>query len=220
MSIPTTASQDPVQIPQTGGSDYSYVSEDERSHKRRRHKFVARLTKENLDKLDSLSTGVNTSVDMNPTSDTGSPVATTPEAIRKRPSSRQTSTSDVIQDTASTHSHKSTVPISLYRYEILDRVRMCIAPLPPPDDIQVIMDEIFTREITTTRREEIVDVAKTVSRKFADVLLGAHREDDLLEPLYTAIESINKDGAFKILRKAGTVLRFNSSTYFFVLNWF
>ena len=79
------------------------------------------------------------------------------------------------------------------------------------------MNIIFKREILERRKEEIVDIAKRTSQTFADVLLGANREDDLIEPLVDALKSMDKDGTFTFPRKAGILLPFDLSTHVYIL---
>ena len=68
------------------------------------------------------------------------------------------------------------------------------------------MDVIFEREIPEKRRKEIFEIARETSQSFINNLLGAHREDDLVELVYEALHMMHRDETFDFPRKAGTVL--------------
>lgn len=133
------------------------------------------------------------------------PSVIVPDRVRKRALSRQSSFSDLNEDTASLRSQKSFVSNTFYRYHILYQARINIRPEPPPMDIQAQMDVIFEREITEKRRREISDIAKKTSQSFIKNLQGAHGEDDLVEPIYEALRMMHKDQTFSFPRKAGIV---------------
>ena len=188
--IPAAASQDLVGVWQTNGKKRRHDSEDKHSYKRRRESVPeSQLSEDNLKKLErEMDPGV-----------------TVPDRVRKRAPSRQTSFSDLNQDTASQRSQKLSVSNSFYRYHILDQARIYIRPEPPPMDIQAQMDVIFSREILETRRREISGIAKKISQSFINNLRGAHREDDLVELIYEALRMMYKDETFDFPRKAGIV---------------
>lgn len=131
---------------------------------------------------------------------------TTSDRGRKRAPSRQASLSDLIQDTASVRSQKSSLSNSFYRYHTLKYYKIYILPEPPPIGIQPQLNFIFKRESSKERRREISGIAKKISQKFMNNLRGAHREDDLVELIHEAFREISKDEVFDCPRKAGTVL--------------
>lgn len=201
-SVPTETSQDLVGVWQSRGDKRSYNSEDKHSYKRRPGSVPeSQLSEENLKKLERVLEKLERG-----TSDEMEPGVTIRDRVRKRAPSRQASSSDLNQDTASLRSQKSSVSNSFYRYHILDQARIHVRPEPPPTDIQAQMDVIFEREIPEERRREISDIAKKISQGFINNLRGAHREDDLVELIYEALRMMHKDEIFNFPRKAGIVL--------------
>lgn len=201
VSVPAAASQDLVGVWQTKGKRRRHDFEDKPSYKRRRGSVSeSQLSEDNLKKLerDLEQLERETPKEMDPG-------VTVLDRVRKRAPSRQTSFSDLNQDTASQRSQKSSVSNSFYRYHILDQARIYIRPEPPPMDIQAQMDVIFSREISETRKREISGVAKKISQSFINNLRGAHREDDLVELVYEALRMMYKDETFDFPRKAGIV---------------
>ena len=140
------------------------------------------------------------------------PVATPLERVRKRGPSRQTSCSD-LNDAASTRSQRSAGSLKFYRYNVLARARVYIHSEYPPAEIQALLDVIFTREITKTRRREISRIAKETAKEFSNKTRGAHRENDLIEALYDAFCEMFPDKKFNCPRKAGMVLLSGSGVY-------
>jgi hypothetical protein len=124
---------------------------------------------------------------------------------RKRAISRQTSFSDMNQDTASVRSQKSTSNAS-YRYNVLESAGMYIRPEPPPKKIQPQLDVIFKHKISDKRRGEISTIADEISQKFIKKTRGAYREDDLVEIFDDAFSDMFDTEIFTWPRKAGTVL--------------
>lgn len=139
-----------------------------------------------------------------PNSNQMEPYVTALERVRKRPLSRQESSSDLYQDTASAGSQRSSILNSVYRYEILAQFRIFVRPEPPPNNIQAQMDLIFAPNIPENRAREISGIAKQVSQKFIHKLRGAEREDDFVELVYDAIRMMHADETFESARKAGT----------------
>lgn len=207
VSLSAVATQDLIGISQARGRKPPHGSKNKRSRERRQRLVQGPklpLNKENLRKLQSLTE----SDVLNKMSSTG----TNSDRTRKRAPSQRTSASEINQDSASLRSQKSAISNTNYRYEILGRARIYIHPIPPPKNIQSKMNTIFKREILKERKDEIVDIAKTTSRNFADVLLGANREDDLLEPFHDALRSMDRDGVFNFPRKAGGEPPFHLAT--------
>lgn len=79
------------------------------------------------------------------------------DQVRKRAPSRQTSISDLNQNTVS---QKSSVSNTFYRYHILDRVRIFVRSETSSMDIQVLTSAIFKHEIPAKRASEISGIAK------------------------------------------------------------
>ena len=129
-----------------------------------------------------------------------------PDQMQKRALSRQTSLSNLNQDTASQRSQASSISNSFYRYHILDRAKVYIHPELPPPEIQVQMNAIFNREIPEERRRAISDIAKETSQNFIINLRAAHREDDLVELIYDALRMMHKDDTLQFARKEGIAL--------------
>ena len=177
------------------GSKGPYDSEEEHSNKQRRGSVSeSRLSKKNLKRLQRDLEGL----------ERRKPEEMDPLAqAQERTPSRQTSSSDLNQDTASVRSQKSAVSNSVYRYRILQQARIYVRPEPPPSNIQTQMDIIFKLEIPEERRREISGIAQRTSQQFILNLRGAHREDDLVELVYDALRMINTDQTFAFVRKAG-----------------
>ena len=120
--------------------------------------------------------------------------------------SRKTSNSDLSWDAQSLRSQKTNVSITLYRYGVLNQAKIYILPISPPKEIQLRIDGIFKHQLSTKRKAEISDIAKTTAQQFAEALLGANREDDLTEPLQIAIKAMDTGGLLGIPRKAGNLV--------------
>ena len=205
--ISAAASQNPVGVSQTRGEEQPYDSEDKRSCKQRPGSVPeSQLSKENLKKLEeeleTLERGTLSEMD---------PAVTIPDRGRKRAPSRQASSSDLYQDTASLPTQKPSVSNSFYRYNILARARIYVHPEPPPKDIQAQIDIIFKRAIPEQRRREISGKAETISQQFIANLRAARREDDLVEIVYKALDTMDRDMAFAFQRKTGIVLSLTKS---------
>ena len=199
------ASGDEVGVGQTKGQKRPYDSEEEHSSKRSQGSVSkSQLSKKNLKRLqrDLEKRKRNTPEEIDP-------FVTIPAWAPKRTPSRQTSSSDLNQDTASVRSQKSAVSNSLYRYRILQQARIYVRPEPPPSNIQSQMDLIFKLEIPEERRREISGIAQRTSQQFILNLRGAHREDDLVELVYDALRMIHTDQTFAFVRKAGILPTLN-----------
>ncbi|KAL8726714.1 MAG: hypothetical protein Q9166_006541 [cf. Caloplaca sp. 2 TL-2023] len=125
----------------------------------------------------------------------------------KRSRSR-TSTTEISDDnttTVSTSTHKSSISLSNYRLITLDRQRIVFEHGHIYEHVQTRLDSIFQSPVSEDDEREVTSIAKSLCDDFADVLKAACREDDSVELIYRALESINKNllgQAFAIRRKA------------------
>ena len=200
-SLSATNSQDRVDVWQCRGKERPPSSEDRHSYKRRRGSVLeSQLSEENLKKLErgleKFERGTPSEMDSG---------VTVPYRVRKRTPSRQASSSDLNQATASQRSQESSVSNSFYRYHILDQARIYIRPEPPPKDIQAQIDVIFEREIPEKRRRKISNIARKTSQKFIENLRGAHGQDDLVGLVYQALKMMHEDETFSFVRKGGSI---------------
>ena len=198
-AIPSVAFGDPVGVWPTKGQKRPFDSEGEHSSKRRRpSESESRLSKKNLKRLqrDLERLERRTPEEMDPS-------VTAPSRAKKRTASRQPSSSDLNQDTASVRSQKSAVSNSVYRYHTLEQARIYVRPEPPPSNIQTRMDIVFKLELPEERKREISRVAQETSQQFILNLRGANREDDLVELVHDAFRMMYKDQTFAFVRKAG-----------------
>ena len=75
-----------------------------------------------------------------------------------------------------------------------------------PEHLQTRLDSIFQSLISEDDKREVTSIAKSLCDDFADVLKAACREDDSVELIYHALESMNKKllgQSFAVRRKAG-----------------
>ena len=199
---PSLASPNLTGLPLIRGRKRGYVSEDEcpRKQLRRDRQSVSEssrsLTKANLENFDRLA-GSETSDGMNPAaSETG--------ARKRRSSSRQSSTGDMNQETASVQSQKSSYTAAHYRWVTLSNARILIRPESLPDDIQTRINAVIHRRISEERKCELSRIAEDLCNDFIDVLNGASREDDCVEPIHRALSSMDSSNRkFNFPRKAG-----------------
>ncbi|KAL8724243.1 MAG: hypothetical protein Q9166_008060, partial [cf. Caloplaca sp. 2 TL-2023] len=164
-------------------------SEDDCSSKRRRRdsetvvKSVQKLSKTNLEEHDR-QTKSETSM-----------------GRRKRNLSRQTSTADMSQDTASVSSQKSSTYAN-YRWINLDSARIYAENGPVPTDIQTRVDTIIQPTLSKPKEEELSTISTTFCNDFVDVIKGASREDDSVEPIHAALTSLDSGKKFLFPRKS------------------
>ncbi|KAL8698695.1 MAG: hypothetical protein Q9201_006430 [Fulgogasparrea decipioides] len=195
-TAPATISQELVSVLQTPANKRRRDSEDKLPDKRHRQSVTkSDLSEENLKKLQ-------TQLEQSKEMDTG---VTAADRVRKRgATSQQPSFSEPNLETAtpSVRSQKSASSLKFYRYHILQRARIHIHCEYPPFEIQGLLDAIFTRKISQERRREISDIAKETAQKFSSKTRGAHREDDLIEALNTAFDTMFPKELFNCPRKA------------------
>lgn len=128
---------------------------------------------------------------------------------KRRIMSRQLSFSDLNLETltVSTSSPKSPSSPKFYRYDVLQRAGVFVLGGPPSPEIQVLLDDIFGRQVSQERRSEIALIASRAAHKFISKARGAHGEDDLVEALYVnAFCEMFPHDMFNCPRKAGMVL--------------
>lgn len=126
---------------------------------------------------------------------------------RSRSRSSRTDFSEDNNTIVSASTHKSSLSLSNYRLINLDRRRIVFEHGPLPEEVQARLDSVLQSRISEDDRREITIIAKSLCEDFPDVLRAACREDDSMELIYRALDSINKillDQDFAIRRKAGT----------------
>ena len=121
---------------------------------------------------------------------------------RKRTLSTRSSVADMSQEVASVSSQKAT-SLANYRWRNLDYARIVVEDEPIPENIESRVDAIIQPEISTEWKSELVRITETFCNDFIDVLKGASREDDSVEPIHRALTSIDTKNEFMFPRKAG-----------------
>ncbi|KAL8902913.1 MAG: hypothetical protein Q9207_004281 [Kuettlingeria erythrocarpa] len=119
----------------------------------------------------------------------------------KRTLSRRTSTADMSQDTASVSSQKSS-SFANYRWITLDSARVYAENGPVPKNIQTRVDAIIQPTIYKSKEKELSTISTTFCNEFVDVMKGASREDDSVEPIHTALTSLDSGKKFLFPRKS------------------
>lgn len=120
----------------------------------------------------------------------------------KRTLSRRTSTADMSQDAASVSSQKSSTYAN-YRWINLDSARIFAENRPVPQNIQNRVDAIIQPTLSERKEKELSTISNTFCNNFVDVLKGASREDDSIEPIHTALTSLDSGKKFLFPRKSG-----------------
>ncbi len=132
------------------------------------------------------------------------PGGTVPGRVPKRALSRQASSSDLYQDTASLRTQKTSVSNIFYRYHTLVKARIYIRPEPPPMTFKPRW--MSSSRVRSLRKREISGIAKKTSQHFINKLRGAHREDNLINLVHKALFMMHKGETFDFSKKAGIVL--------------
>ncbi|KIX97523.1 uncharacterized protein Z520_06975 [Fonsecaea multimorphosa CBS 102226] len=160
-------------------------SQRERPDKRRREgpSSVAELAPskdllnwKNLEKLNS-ETALETSDDM---------------TDKKRTLSRRSSTADMNQDASSVSSQKTSLSLSDYRLNSLDRARIIFRHRGIPEPLKHRVNAILQPELDKEKETLIYSIADDLCDDFPDVLEVASREDDCVELIYQALEAMNR----------------------------
>lgn len=120
----------------------------------------------------------------------------------KRSLSRRTSTADISQDAASVSSQKSSTYAN-YRWTYLDFARIYVENGPIPENIQKRVDAILQPKLSEQRQNELSVISDTFCNDFVDVMKAASREDDSVEPIHSALRSLDSGKKFIFPRKAG-----------------
>ena len=220
--IPLETHQEPsvhssilTDLPPTRGQKRGYVSENQclRKKLRRDQQSVSEpgqpLTRANLKKFNKL-VGSGTSDGMDPP-------ASEKGARKRRSSSRQSSTADMDQETASVQSQRSSYTAAHYRWVNLSNVRIFIRPGSLPEEIRPRVNAVIQRRISEERKCELSHIAGNLCKDFLHVLNGASREDDCVEPIHRALSSMDSSGKFNFPRKAGIVTPSPISVYIIML---
>ena len=122
---------------------------------------------------------------------------------KKRSISLRASTADMDQDTTSISTQKSST-LADYRWKNLDYARIFVENAPLPQNILTRVNTIIQPKIDDTRKNELSLISEAFCDEFVDVMLGAFREDDSVEPIHTALKSMDKGKKFLFPRKTGT----------------
>ncbi|MCJ1347797.1 hypothetical protein MMC31_006026 [Peltigera leucophlebia] len=122
---------------------------------------------------------------------------------RKRTLSTRSSVADVNQEVASVSSQKAT-SLANYRWKNLDYARIVVEDEPIPENVESRVNAIIRPEISKGWESELARITETFCNDFIDVLKGASREDDSVEPIHHALTSIDRKSEFMFPRKAGT----------------
>ena len=120
----------------------------------------------------------------------------------KRTLSRRTSTADMSQDAASVSSQKSSTYAN-YRWINLDSARIYAENGPVPKNIQTLVDAIIQPTLSKQQEKELSAITNTSCKDFVDVMKGASREDDSVEPIHAALTSLDSGKKFLFPRKSG-----------------
>ena len=74
---------------------------------------------------------------------------------------------------------------------------------PVPKDVQTRVDAIIQPKLSKQRLNELSAISNTFCNDFVDVMKGASREDDSVEPIHAALTSLNSAKKFLFPRKSG-----------------
>ena len=190
---PSSASQALTDSLQPRGQKRGGEFEDERSQKRRRENSkpgvetqpYKRLNKKDLEEL-------NRQTASGPSNGMG----------EKRSRSRRSSTTEMTQETTSISSQKSSFSNSDYRLISLKRVRIVVQHRGLPKTLQSRIDRFVQHETSAERKSDLFSTTDNLCNGFPNVLEVASREDDAVELILHALESINSE-IFAFRRKAG-----------------
>lgn len=74
---------------------------------------------------------------------------------------------------------------------------------PLLEEIKPRIDAVIQLKVSNERKVELSSIAERLCGQFIDVLSGASREDDCVEPIYQALSAMEKGGNFNFPRKVG-----------------
>ena len=129
-------------------------------------------------------------------------------AEKKRTLSRQSSISEMSQGIASVSSQKTSLSLANYRLNSLDKARIVFQHRGIPEHLEHRVSAIIQPELDEEKETLVFSVADDLSNGFPKVLEVACREDDNVELIYQAMETMNRKlfgEAFAFRRKAGRV---------------
>lgn len=129
-------------------------------------------------------------------------------AEKKRTLSRRSSIAETNHDAASVSSQKTSLSLSDYRLNSLDRARIVFQHRCLPEHLKHRVDAIIQPKLDKEKETLVFAIADDLCDDFPDVLEVASREEDCVELIYQALEAMNRRlfrKAFAFRRKAGTV---------------
>ena len=107
------------------------------------------------------------------------------------------------QVSASTTTQKSST-LATYRWMNLSYARILVEDGPLPENIRDQVNTIILPKSSDARKIELSLITETFCDDFVDVVKGALREDDFVEPIAQALKSMDKDKKFMLSRKNGS----------------
>jgi len=129
-------------------------------------------------------------------------------AEKKRTLSRRSSTAEINQDATSVSSQRTSLSLSNYRLNSLDRARIVFHHRGIPEHLKHRVNAIIQPVLDTGKEALVFTIADDLCDAFPDVLEVASREDDCVELIYQTLEALNRKlfgKAFALRRKAGRV---------------
>ena len=112
------------------------------------------------------------------------------------------------QDAASVSSQKTSLSLSDYRLNSLDRARIVFRHRGIPEHLKHRVNAIIQPNLDKEKETLVFSIADDLCDDFPDVLEVASREDDCVELIYQALDAMSRklfSKAFAFRRKAGTV---------------
>ena len=140
---------------------------------------------------------------------------------KQKTASRRSSTTGINKETASVSSNQSSTHAN-YRWKNLEYVRIFVEKKSLPEKIQCKINATIQPEISEERKSELSLITETLCKDFVVVLGGASREDDAVEPIHTALASMDLVDKFTFPRKTGIAVPSFTSAYHYthtVLDW-
>ncbi|KIW40857.1 hypothetical protein, variant [Exophiala oligosperma] len=119
-------------------------------------------------------------------------------AEKKRTLSRRSSIAETNHDAASVSSQKTSLSLSDYRLNSLDRARIVFQHRCLPEHLKHRVDAIIQPKLDKEKETLVFAIADDLCDDFPDVLEVASREEDCVELIYQALEAMNR----RLFRKA------------------
>ena len=107
------------------------------------------------------------------------------------------------QETLSVNLQRSSYRAVHYRLTALSKLNIFIRPGPLPDEIRPQINAIVRRTISEERKGQLSRIAEDLCNEFINILEGASKEDDCVEPIHTALSAKDSSKKFRFPRKAG-----------------